>query len=266
MENSNRGVGIEQYHGGGLANNVTAADDDGFAPRDRNVAALENLEDSSGRAGHKARPLRGEKPDVHGMKSVDVFGGVNRHQHFLCVDLSGQRQLHEYSVDIFAPVDIFHERQQFGGGGGFGRGQFLAVDADFLAGFDLPAHVNLRSRIVSDQHDRQSGTHSGGSHGLHFRSHFAADVLRDLGSVEDEGWHSGSREILSHRPQRALTTETRRHGGSVRAIHGRERGRPSIEDLHCHFLVLLRASVSPWGKAFVSRVTKKSTRLNSSHL
>src|ERR1035441_6838341 len=56
-------------------------------------------------------------------------------------------------------------------------------------------------------------------------------------------------------PRRHGGTEARRHGGSVRAIHGRERGRPSIEDLHCHFLVLLCASVSPWGKAFVSRVT-----------
>ena len=89
-------------------------------------------------------------------------------------------------------VQVFDQGEQFGGGRGFGRRVLLAVDANFFAGFDFAAHVNLRRRVVAGEDDGEAGAHSGGSHGLHFRGHFAADVARDLRAVEDSGGHSGS--------------------------------------------------------------------------
>ncbi len=39
---------------------------------------------------------------------------------------------------------------------------------------------------MSDEHDGEPGANSGGGHGFHFRGDFAADVLRDLGSIKNE--------------------------------------------------------------------------------
>ncbi len=123
------------------------------------------------------------------MESIDVLGRINRHQNLLRVHLRGQRQLHQDPVDVVAAVEIFDQGQQLCRGGRFGRSQLLAVKADFLAGFDLAPHVNLRRRVVPDEHDSQPGTHTRGRHGFHFRGDFASDVLRDPGSVEDGSWH-----------------------------------------------------------------------------
>src|ERR1700733_3978770 len=74
----------------------------------------------------------------------------------------------------------------------------LTVDANFLAGFNFAAHVNLRRRVVAGEDDGEAGAHSGGSHGFYFHGHFAADVAGDLRAVEDSGRHIRLAEILSH--------------------------------------------------------------------
>src|SRR5208337_5558708 len=98
-----------------------------FTSGDGDVAALQNFEDPGGCAGHEAGPLCGEESDVDGMESVDVLGWVDRQQHFLGVDLHGQRQLHQDPVDIVAPVEAVDHGQQLGGGGRFGGRQLFAV-------------------------------------------------------------------------------------------------------------------------------------------
>ena len=152
---------------------------------------------AGGRARHQAGTLRREEADVDGMEAVDIFGWIDGHQYTFRVHLRGQRQLHQDAVDIVAAVQLFNQCEQFRGGCGFRRRVLLAVDANFFAGFDFAAHVNFRRRIVADENDGEAGTNSGGSHGLHFRSHFAADVARDLRAVEDSGGHSGSGLRLS---------------------------------------------------------------------
>src|SRR5437879_1773432 len=80
-----RGIGVNQQHCGGLAHDVATAHDHGFLSRDGDLAALEDFHDPSWRTGNEPGPLRGEKSDVDGMEAVNVFGGIDRHQNFLCI-------------------------------------------------------------------------------------------------------------------------------------------------------------------------------------
>src|SRR5258706_8899087 len=190
MTDGDGGVCVEQQHGGGLADDVTTADDDGFLTGDGNVAAVQDLDDSGGRAPDQAGALRREKPDVDGMEAVDIFGGIDGHQDFFLVHLRGQRQLHQDAVNLVAAVQVFDQSEQFGGGRGFGWGVLLAVQANLFARFDFATDVNFRCRVVADEDDGEAGADSGGCHGLRFRSHFAADIVRDLRAVEDSGGHN----------------------------------------------------------------------------
>ena len=79
MTHRHRGVGVEEQHGGGLAHDVAAANHYRLLPRDGNVAALQDFDHSGGRAGDEPGTLRGQKADVDGMESVDIFGGIDGH-------------------------------------------------------------------------------------------------------------------------------------------------------------------------------------------
>src|SRR5258706_5528222 len=78
MTDGDGGVGIEQQHGGGLADDVTTADDDGFLTGDANAAAVQDLDNSGGRARDQAGALRREKPDGCSMATVDIFSAIDR--------------------------------------------------------------------------------------------------------------------------------------------------------------------------------------------
>ena len=183
MADGDGGIGVQQQHGSGLADDVAASDDHGVLPSDGDVATLQNLDDPGGRARHQAGALGRKEADVHGMEAVNIFRGIDRQQDFLRIHLRRQGQLHQDAVNLAAAVQIFDEREQFGGGRAFGRSVLLAVDSNFFASFHFAAHVDFRRRVVPDQDDGKAGTHSGGGHGLHLCSHLAADVVRDFCTV-----------------------------------------------------------------------------------
>jgi len=43
----------------------------------------------------------------------------------------------------------------------------------------------VRCRVLADEDDGEAGADSGGSHGLHFRSHFVRICRSDLRTVKD---------------------------------------------------------------------------------
>src|SRR5271156_6841993 len=113
MTDGDRGVGVDQQHGGRLADDVAASYDDSVLPGDGNVAAFENLDDSGGRAWHQAGPLCREQPDVDGMKAVDIFRWIDGHQYSFRVHVRRQRQLNQDAVDVVAAVQVFDQGKQF---------------------------------------------------------------------------------------------------------------------------------------------------------
>ena len=113
MADGDGGVLVEQQHGGGLAHDVAAADDDGVLAGDGNVAALENFDDAGGRAGRESGAAGQQTARVHGMKAVHVFRGGDGVEEGLGVDLRGKRKLDEDAVDVVARVELGNERRAF---------------------------------------------------------------------------------------------------------------------------------------------------------
>ena len=158
MTDGDGGVLIQQQHGYRLADNVAASDDHGFLSGNRNRAALQNLHDSGRGAWDEAWTLRGKVAHVHGMEAVNVFGGIDRQQNFLGIDVRWQRQLHQDAVDFVAAVQVGDQREQLFGGHTF-RGRVLfAVKADLLRALYLAANVDLRCGVMSHQYHGESGT------------------------------------------------------------------------------------------------------------
>src|SRR5450432_3963623 len=143
MTNSDRGIGVEQKHGGWLSYYVAAPHHHGFTPLDRDAAPLQNFHDATGSAGHQPGPLRGKKSDIYRMEAVDILRRVNSHQHFFGVDLRRQRKLYQDAVDVDTPVQFLNQREQFRGRTGVGRRELLAVQANFFTRLDLAANIDL---------------------------------------------------------------------------------------------------------------------------
>ena len=94
------------------------------------------------------------------MEAVHVFGGIDRQQNLLGIDVRGQRQLHQDAVDFVAAVQIGDQGEQVFGGRAFGGRVLFAVEADFLRALDLAANVDFRCGVVPDQHHGEARTHA----------------------------------------------------------------------------------------------------------
>ena len=92
-----------------------------------------------------------EAADVEGMEAVDIFGGVDRFEDFLCVNLCGERELDEDAVDVVAAIQIFDDGEQFAGADCGGRGDVEAGEAEFFAGGDFAGDVDFGGGIFTDE-------------------------------------------------------------------------------------------------------------------
>ena len=130
------------------------------------------------------------------MKAVDILRRIHRHQHFFGIDLRGQRQLDQDSVDVVAPIEMVDEGQQLGSRGGFRRSVLLAEDTHFFTALHFAANVNLRRGIVPHQHNSQARTHArlGERFGLgrDLRSNFTCYLV----AVQNRGRHPSSPSLI----------------------------------------------------------------------
>ncbi len=69
----------------------------------------------------------------------------------------GQRQLDEDAVDVVAGVEGGDQVEHVFGGDVVGRGDEVAVNAEFGAGLHLAADVDLRGGDVADQDRGEAG-------------------------------------------------------------------------------------------------------------
>jgi hypothetical protein len=84
------------------------------------------------------------------MEAVHIFGRRDGEQNSLAVDLGRQRHLDQDAVDFRTAVQFADDSQQVLGGNRIGRGQSLAVDAQFLGSLDLIADVKRRVKPTSN--------------------------------------------------------------------------------------------------------------------
>ncbi len=132
------------------------------------------------------------------MKAVDVFGGGDGVEEDFGVDLVGQRQLDEDAVDFVAGVEGGDEVEHGFSSDVLGRRDEVAVDAEFGAGLDLVADVNLRGGDVADEHGGEAGADALGGEDADFFGDFLLDCGGNGGAVEDS-WHSIAPRNSSYR-------------------------------------------------------------------
>ena len=112
MADGNRSVLLDQQQGRRFTDNIAAPDYDRSLAGNRNLASLEDLDQPGGRTGYEARPLGGQKSGIHGVESVNVLVGGNRHQHLRGVDLGRKGQLHQNAVYVVPGVEVSKQLKQ----------------------------------------------------------------------------------------------------------------------------------------------------------
>ena len=96
---------VEQEHGGGLADDVAAPDDDSMLAGDGKAAALEDFNDAGGRAGRERGTASEQAAGVDGVKAVNILGGSDGVEEDFGIDLRRERELDEDAVDVVAVIE-----------------------------------------------------------------------------------------------------------------------------------------------------------------
>ena len=187
MADGDRGVLVHQHHRHGFSHDVAAPYDHGVPAGDGDSVPLEHLDNTRRRAGPRPRQARHQAAHVAGVDAVRVFIRIERQEHTLAIHLRGQRKLHQQAIDIRSCVQLPHHFQHFLGGGRLGRGEGLGVDPQILARLHLIANVDLRSRIVAHQHDRQARRPAAVRQRGDARPQLVLDLIAHTISVEYSG-------------------------------------------------------------------------------
>ena len=143
MANSHGGVVIDQQHRHRLTDNIAASDNHSFLPSNRNIAALENLNDSRRSTRNQPRSLGGKQSNIDRMKPIHILTRIHRHQYSFRINLRRQRKLHQNPINLVPLIQIRHQLQQE-----FSRHRIrgrvlLAVNSQVFATLHLAADINF---------------------------------------------------------------------------------------------------------------------------
>src|SRR6267378_7112911 len=162
MANRDGGIRMHEEKRYGLADNVAAAKDDGVGAFDFNVIAAQDFHAPRRCASHETGAPADEAAEVHGVKSVNVFGGIDRFQDALDIHLRGKRELNQDAVNVVVAVQIFDNGKYIEGAHRGWRRDEGTRESDFLAGGDFALDVELRSRIVPHEDGCEARANAGG--------------------------------------------------------------------------------------------------------
>jgi hypothetical protein len=185
-----RRAGEQQLERHRPADEIRRTHDDRVLPLGRDTAALEQPDHPVGSARPHQRVPEREPADVVGMEPVHVLGGGDCLDDDTFVDVVRQRNLHEDAVDRLVRVELADQAQQLRLRRGVGQVVAHRHEPALLAGGALVSDVDLRGRVVADEHDREPGatvTLRGEPVGLD--SHLAPDVGCDRLAVDDLSRH-----------------------------------------------------------------------------
>ena len=174
----------QQQHRRRLAHDVAAADDHRILSRDRQIAALQYLDQTRRRARRQRRLPGLQPPNIHRMKAVHILLRSHRLQQPLRIHLRRQRKLYQNAVDIVAAVQLGHQREHLFRRDRFGRRDQVAAQAQFCAGAHLAAHINLRRRHMPHQHRGQPGLDALRRQRLHLACYFFLDRRCDRRAIQ----------------------------------------------------------------------------------
>lgn len=109
MADCDRSVLVEKEHRLRLSDYIASADNNTFFSANFNAGFFYKLHNARRRTGNKIIIAYHNFAHICGMKRVNVFFGVNCINYVFFINMSGQRQLHQYSVYVFFFVQLFNE-------------------------------------------------------------------------------------------------------------------------------------------------------------
>ena len=158
MADRHRRVRLQEEQRHRLADERAAPDHDGPLTGDRDAVLAEQVHDAERRRRDERLAAEVELAGAERVQSVDVLHRIDRPHHARFVDLLGQRRLDEDPVDLVVLVQLFDELDELVLGRRGGQAMVDRLDADLLCRLVLEADVDLRRRIVADQHGRETHT------------------------------------------------------------------------------------------------------------
>jgi hypothetical protein len=164
-------------------------------------------------ARNEARMALHQRPDVLGVKTVDVLLGGNGLEHRVDVEVLRQRQLHQNAVDAWIGIELGDFREYHARFDIRRVGQLLGVETGLHTGIDLVAHIDLRSGVFADQDHRQSGAVAARRQRVGALLEVGAQRLRQRVAVEDSCRHFafpwGGRKRKGAMPRFGAPSESR---------------------------------------------------------
>ena len=113
MTHRHRGARQQHFQGLGTANDIGGADDHRLLALGINAVLFQQRH----HAARSARPQQGhlDRQPAHivGMEAVNILFRIDALDHRLRINLLGQRQLHQNTVDIRVGVQAINDIQQF---------------------------------------------------------------------------------------------------------------------------------------------------------
>ena len=104
MADGDSGILLQQHHGHGLAHNVASANDHRMFALEVVVNAFQHLHATIRCAGPKTWHASHQRACASNVKAIDILGGRNGLNHFLCINVRRQRQLNQNAMNAVVMI------------------------------------------------------------------------------------------------------------------------------------------------------------------
>ena len=138
-----------------LADDLTAADDDGATPLELDAVLGEQLHAPRRRGGNERGVPEIELAGAHRVEAVDVLRGRHEARGGAAVELLRQGELDEDAVDVVIRVELLDELAKLVGRGLRRQPVVVALDAGLEGSPVLVVDVDVRRGVVAYEHRGQ---------------------------------------------------------------------------------------------------------------
>jgi len=151
------GVGGEQHHGHGAAEDGAASDDDGLATFDWDFVMVQETHDAGGGGGAVGGLVHSHAAEAVGGDTVDIFREGDAVEAGALVDLFGDGVLEQDAADAWVGVEVVDGGKEFFGRGGAGKRDAEGFHADAAARVAFHFDVGGGGGVVTDEDGGENG-------------------------------------------------------------------------------------------------------------
>ncbi|MNN44578.1 hypothetical protein D3C81_1588740 [compost metagenome] len=156
MAHGHCGILALKQQGYRLADNVAATDYNRVLAGHSGAGAFDQLDHTCWRAGQEAVIPDNQVPHIDRMEAVHIFFYSDGINYSLLVNVLRKRKLNQNPVNFIPAVQFGHERQQFLLACRSIQSVDFRMETELGTGLLFIAHIDLGSRIFTDQHNSKT--------------------------------------------------------------------------------------------------------------